>query len=138
MTKVAQLVLSEDAKSDLRELLINPDTKAIGVEGFGQCKALEANPYQGDKLRYKANRKPLAEADCRKLKFDDPDRPASEGTRYRVLYRLEPNEGAPDEVYVMAVAPKQKAYGEGTARAAARLRELAGARAQVRRARRTR
>lgn len=66
------------------------------------------------------------------MKFDDPDRPAQEGKRYRVVYRLEPHEGSPAPVYVAVVALKREAYGEGAARAAARIRELAGERAQAR------
>jgi len=131
---MAELILGEGARQDLRELLSDPETKPIGLEALKQCKALERDPYQGEKLRYKANRKPLAEADCRKLKCDDPERPPGAGKRYRVVYRLEPHDGAPAEVYVVAVSVKQEAYGEGTARAAARMRELAGGRARARRA----
>ncbi len=121
--KAAELVLGEEAKQDIHKLLSDPETKPVGLEALKQCMALELNPYQGDKLRYKANRKPLAEADCRKLKLDG----------YRVVYRLEPHEGAPARVYVLVVASKRQAYGEGTARAAARLRELAGKRARAHR-----
>jgi dsRNA-specific ribonuclease len=48
----------------------------------------------------------------------------------RILYRLEPHEGAPADVFVIAVLSKREAYGEGTARAAKRLRELARRRAR--------
>ena len=68
------------------------------------------------------------------LKFDLPTRGEHENPRYRyrIVYRLEPHEGSSHRVFVIAVAPKQIAYGEGTARAARRLRQLAKQRATKR------
>lgn len=132
----AELILSEEAKQDIRDLLAEDETHAVGAAAMRQCKALQLNPYQGEKLRYKANRKPLSEADCRKVKFDEPEHLDDSPKRYRVVYRLEPHEGSADRVYVLIVALKREAYGEGTARAAARLRQLAGELAQRRRPKR--
>jgi hypothetical protein len=129
----ASVELSDEAKADLAEL--HRENRELVREAFRQMKALEEQPYAGEKLREKSNRKPLADADCRKVKFDLPDRASSAEPRYRyrILYRLEPHEGAPDRVYVIAVCPKKDAYGPGTARAAKRLRELAGRRFTERR-----
>ena len=117
MTEV-RLVVSDEAKEDL---------KALGGKNLdlldhvlGVILALGTNPYAREKLRAKSNRKPLAAADCRRVKVDD----------LRILYRLEPREGAPADVFVIAVLSKREAYGRGTARAARRLRELARRRAR--------
>jgi ParE-like toxin of type II ParDE toxin-antitoxin system len=122
---VAAVEVSDEAKADLVELY--KEDPELVREAFRQMQALEEQPYAGEKLREKSNRKPLAEADCRKLKFDRPDRSPRSNPRYRyrIVYRIEPHEGAPHRVYVIAVCPKQDAYGTGTARAAKRLRELA-------------
>jgi hypothetical protein len=121
----AAVEVSDEAKADLAEL--HGEDPELVREAFRQMLGLQVQPYAGEKLREKSNRKPLAEADCRKLKFDTPTRSprADPRYRYRIVYRLEPHEGAPDRVYVIAVCPKKDAYGEGAARAAKRLRELA-------------
>lgn len=124
--------VSDAAKADIAELY--KEDAALAKEALRQIKGLQQEPYSGDKLREKSNRKPLAEADCRKLKFDHPHRSANADPRYRyrIVYRLEPGEGSPEEAYVLIVATKREAYGEGTARAAKRMRELARERAQRR------
>jgi hypothetical protein len=116
--------VSDEAKADIAELY--EEDKALALEALTQIKQLQTDPYAGEKLREKSNRKPLAEADCRKLKFDHPERPANAEPRYRyrIVYRLEPGEGSPEAVYVIIVATKREAYGEGTARAAKRVKEL--------------
>jgi mRNA-degrading endonuclease RelE of RelBE toxin-antitoxin system len=119
----ARVVVSDDARADLRTLYAE-DRELVG-EALRAMKALERNPYAGERLREKSNRRPLAEADCRKLKFDLPGRPPAAGSRYRIVYRVEPNEGSPEEAFVIIVATKQIAYGQGAARAARRLREEA-------------
>ncbi len=130
--KVAEVEVGDAAKEDLRQIF-EEDVELLR-EALRKMRALEEDPYLGDKLRDKSNRKPLAEADCRKLKFDAPARGAHQRPRYRyrIVYRLEPHEGSPHRVFVIAVAPKQRAYGEGAARAAKRLRELAKQRASKR------
>jgi hypothetical protein len=107
------VVVSDHAKADLSALAVE-DTDLLR-QVLRELLALEANPYAGEKLRAKSNRKPLAEADCRKVNVGG----------IRILYRLEPHEGAPAEVFVIAVLSKRQAYGEGAARAARRLREQA-------------
>ena len=118
----ASLVLSDEAHADL--VALAAESLELLDRALEELLALETNPYAGAKLRAKSNRRPLAEADCRKVKLDG----------MRILYRLEPHEGAPADVFVIAVLPKREAYGEGTARAAKRLRELA--RGQARRSQR--
>jgi hypothetical protein len=124
----ARVEVSDDAQADIAELY-KEDT-GLALEALRQIKRLEQQPYAGDKLREKSNRKPLAEADCRKLKFDHPDRPARTAPRYRIVYPLEPGEGSPESAYIIIVAAKREAYGAGTARAARRMRELARERAR--------
>lgn len=114
----ARLVVSDEARSDLAAL--RAEDEQLLRQVLRKLIALRANPYSGDELRSKSNRKPLAAADCRRVKVDG----------FRVLYRLEPHEGAPADVFVIAVLSKREAYGEGTARAAKRLRELARRRAR--------
>ncbi len=121
----AAVEVSDEAQADLAAL--QSEDPELAREAFQQMLSLEHEPHAGEKLREKSNRKPLAEADCRKLKFDTPTRSqrANPRYRYRIVYRIEPLEGAPHQVYVIAVCLKKDAYGEGTARAAKRLRELA-------------
>ena len=114
----ARLVASTEARADLAALA-REDLELLD-QVLTELLALKDNPYARDNLRVKSNRKPLAEADCRKIKLG----------AVRILYRLEPHEGAPDGVFIIAVLPKREAYGEGTARAARRLRDLARRRAR--------
>jgi hypothetical protein len=109
----ARLVVGDEAKADLAALA-REDLALLDVV-LSELLTLRSNPYAGEKLRAKANRMPLAGADCRKINVDG----------IRILYRLEPHEGAPAEVFVIAFLPKRQAYGEGAARAARRLREQA-------------
>jgi len=129
---VAAIEVGDAAKEDLKHLLA--EDKELLREAIRRMRALEADPYLGDRLREKSNRKPLAEADSRKLKFVLPTRREHENPRYRyrIVYCLEPHEGSPRRVFVIAVAPKQIADGEGAARAARRLRQLAKQRATKR------
>ena len=109
----ATVVVGDDARADLAALAAEDIPLLRQV--LRELLALQANPYARDKLRAKGNRMPPAEADCRKVNVEG----------IRIVYRLEPHEGAPAEIFVIAVLPKRQAYGEGTARAARRLREQA-------------
>jgi mRNA-degrading endonuclease RelE of RelBE toxin-antitoxin system len=113
-----RLVVSDEAKEDLRAL--GGRNLDLLDHVLGEILALGDNPYTGEKLRVKSNRKPLAAADCRRVKVDG----------LRILYRLEPHEGAPADVFVIAVLSEREAHGQGTARAAKRLREMARRRAR--------
>lgn len=109
--------------------------RGLAAEALRLAKRLEAEPHHGDRLREKSNLKPLTRADCRKVKFDRADRgnTAAPRYRYRLVYRIEPHEGSPETVVIMAVGVKPQVYREATARAARRLRDEA--RARVRRPR---
>jgi hypothetical protein len=94
--------------------------------------ALRCNPYLGYPLREKSNLRPLAQADCRKIKFDRPERgpEARPCYCYRLVHRIEPHEGSPAEVVVMGIGVKPRVYRDATTRAARRLREAARRRRQ--------
>jgi mRNA-degrading endonuclease RelE of RelBE toxin-antitoxin system len=109
----ATLVVSDEAKSDLAALAA--EDVPLLRRALRELLAVRTDPYRGKKLRAKSNRKPLAAADCRRMKVDG----------LRIAYRLEPHEGAPADVFVIAVLSKREASGEGAARAAKRLREQA-------------
>lgn len=99
-------------------------------EGLRLAKELEASPYLGEPLREKSNLKSLGQADCRKVKFDRPrrGRNAAPRYRYRLVYRIEPHEGSPETVVIMAIGVKARVYRDATTRAAQRMREQARAR----------
>jgi len=133
VTRVARALFTDEAKSDLRAL-VEAD-RELAAEALRLAKQLEADPYRGDELREKSNLKPLAQADCRKVKFDRANRRATAKPRYRyrLVYRIEPHEGSPETVVIMAVGVKPRVYRDATARAARRLRDQA--RERVRRLR---
>jgi hypothetical protein len=122
---LAAVELTDEAKADVTALA-QKDAK-VAREALRIALALKDDPYRGERLRVKANRKRLAEADCRKVKFDHPGRSANAKLRYRyrLVYRIEPHEGSPQTIVVMSIGEKEVAYAKGTARAARRLREEA-------------
>jgi hypothetical protein len=122
---VARAFLTDGAKADARALL--DEDREVARAALRLVKRLEIEPYVGDPLREKSNQRALAQADCRKVKFDRPDRRPSARPRYRyrLMYRIEPHEGSPETIVVMALGIKPRVYREATARAAARLREQA-------------
>ncbi len=111
------------AKQDLHEV----KERRVVREALRLALALREQPYLGDTLREKSNLKPLAAADCRKIKFDRPDRRASAKPRhrYRIVYRIEPHERSPALIVIMAIGVKPTVYRTATARAARRLRDQA-------------
>lgn len=122
---MARALLTEEAKNDIRGLIKLDDQ--VALEGIGISKRLEDEPYLGERLREKSNLKPLAQAECRKVKFDRADRPATAKPRYRyrLLYRIEPHDGSPETAVVMAIGIKPRIYRDAATRAAQRLREHA-------------
>lgn len=129
---MARALFTDEAKEDVRALVA--EDEEVAREGLRIAKQLEQDPYRGEPLREKSNLKPLARADCRKLKFDLPNRrrTARPRYRYRLVYRIEPHEGSPQTIVVMAVGIKPRAYRDATTRAARRLREQAKTRRQKR------
>lgn len=122
---MARAFLTDGAKADAVALL--DEESEVALAALRLAKRLEHEPYLGDPLREKSNLKPLAQADCRKVKFDRDDRRpgAKPRYRYRLVYRIEPHEGSPETIVVMALGVKPRVYRDATARAAARLREQA-------------
>jgi hypothetical protein len=125
---LARTFFSDGAKADVRALVA--EDELVAREGLRIAKQLETDPYRGERLREKSNLKPLAEAEARKVKFDRPGRRATAKPRYRyrLVYRIEPHEGSPETVVVMALGIKPRVYRDATTRAARRLREQAQAR----------
>jgi hypothetical protein len=120
----------DEAKEDLRALIA--EDREVAREGLRIAKELEASPYRGEPLREKSNLKSLGQADCRMVKFDHPTRSrnAEPRYRYRLVYRIEPHEGSPETVVIMAMGVKARVYRDATTRAAKRMREQARSRRQ--------
>src|SRR5207237_401098 len=85
----------------------------LGVE-------LRANPWLGDKLREGYNLRVLAE--CRRIRFDRPDWDGK--PRYRLVYRNEPDDGAPEIVRLVGVGTRESlaAYRAAASRLGTRRR----------------
>jgi hypothetical protein len=125
---LARAFLIDEAEADVR--VVAKEDSLAAREGLRIAKQLEAQRYLGEQLREKSNLKPLAEAEARKVRFDRPDRRATAEPRYRyrLVYRVEPHEGSPETVVIMALGLKPRVYRDATTRAAHRLREQAQAR----------
>lgn len=106
-------VRAEPAVSeDLAELAA--EDRDAAREALRLMLALRDDPWLGDELRERYNLRPLR--DCRRISFD---RPGWEGKpRYRLVYRNEPNDGAPGLVRVWAIGPRDRlvAYARAAAR----------------------
>jgi Txe/YoeB family toxin of Txe-Axe toxin-antitoxin module len=77
---------------------------------------LRDNPWLGEELRERYNLRPLK--DCRRIRFD---REGWQGKpRYRLVYRNEPEDGAPAIVRVWSLGPREGliAYTRAAARIA--------------------
>ena len=115
------------AADQIRALHAEQATRPVAEAALKLALALAGDPYRGERLRAKANLKPLTEAECRKIKFDAASRSAAAKPRYRyrLVYRIEPHEGAPETITVLAVGAKPRVYRDATRAVAARMRELA-------------
>lgn len=124
---MAKALFQPGAAGQVRDLYADPTTRTIAEAAVRLAKELEDDPYRGELLREKANIKPLAQADCRKVRFDLPDRKPTAKPRYRfrLVYRIEPHEGSPETLMVLAVGAKPGVYRDAAREAAARLKELA-------------
>ncbi|MBA2461330.1 MAG: type II toxin-antitoxin system RelE/ParE family toxin [Actinobacteria bacterium] len=76
--------------------------------------ALRDDPWLGEELRERYNLRPLK--DCRRIRFDRDDWQGK--PRYRLVYRNEPEDGAPGVVRVWSLGPRQGliAYSRAAAR----------------------
>ena len=86
----------------------------VAREALRLVLALRANPWLGDDPRERYDLLPLR--DCRRLRFDRPDWPGK--PRFRIVYRNEPHDGAPEVVRVWAIGPRDEltAYARAAAR----------------------
>jgi hypothetical protein len=110
-----------EVDEDVAEL-IKEDRDAARV-GLSLMLRLRDDPWLRDALRERYSLRSLA--DCRRIPFDREDWPGK--PCYRIVYRNEPEDGAPGLVRVWSLGPREDltAY----ARAAARIaRERAGRR----------
>lgn len=98
-----RVVVTPAAEEDIRGL----PSRGLKREALKLILALRDDPYLGEELRSRPNIKVLVR--CRKLRFDDSSqgRGGERRPRYRIVYRNEP-EGAPAEIVVLAVAPREK------------------------------
>lgn len=97
-----RVVVTPAAEEDIRNL----PTPGLRRAAIKLVLALRDDPYLGEELRSRPNIKILDR--CRKLRFDDSSRGGrgERRPRYRIVYRNEP-EGAPAEIVVLAVAPRE-------------------------------
>lgn len=107
------------ARSDLQGLAA--EDVEIVKEALRLLVALERDPYVGDVLRPRHRFELLR--GCRRIRFDRRDWAGK--PRYRLVYRNEPSDGAPNVVAVLAVAARTRllAYARAQTRLAERLRE---------------
>lgn len=97
---------------DLRELAA-VDEALVDV-AIRLMLTLRDDPWAGEDLRERYNLGAIK--DCRKLRFDLPDRKGK--PRFRLVYRNEPLDGAPGLVRVWSIGPRDNliAYGRAAAR----------------------
>ena len=67
-SRLVSFEFTANALENIKALAADPDTRPVAVAALRLAKQLGENPYLGEPLREKANLKPLAAADCRKLK----------------------------------------------------------------------
>lgn len=89
-----------EVSNDLRELG-NVDERLVDA-AISLLGELRDDPWLGDDLWERYNMRAIK--DCRKLRFDVPDRPGK--PRYRIVYRNEPLDGAPGLVRIWAIGPR--------------------------------
>ena len=95
-------VAAEPAVSDdLRELAA-VDEELVDV-AIRLMLALRDDPWAGEDLRERYNLRAIK--DCRKLRFDLPNWKGK--PRYRLVYRNEPEDGAPEIVRLLAVGTRE-------------------------------
>jgi len=99
---------------DLAELVA--DDREVARAAITLMLALRENPWLGERLRRRANLRRIE--DCRRIRFD---REGWDGKpRYRLVYRNEPEDGAPAVARIWAVGPRARlaAYARAAARMA--------------------
>jgi len=99
-----------DVSIDLREL----DDDKLQLVALTRMLALREDAYLGTELRERYNMRGLER--CRSIKFDLEDWKGK--PRYRLVYENQPSDGAPNEVRVHAVGPREdlRAYAAALTR----------------------
>jgi hypothetical protein len=109
-----RVVAEPEVGDDLRELAA-VDEELVRA-ALALMLELRADPWLGESLFERYNLRPLE--GCRKIRFDVPGWQSK--PRYRLVYRNEPDDGAPGLVRVWSVGARAKlvAYTRGAARLA--------------------
>lgn len=115
-----QVLVLPSARSDFVELA-ESDREAARV-ALRLAVELGENPWRGDEMRSRRGLEELAS--CRRIPFDRDD--WEDKPRFRLVYRNEPSDGAPNIVAILAVAERRNlgAYRRAKPRVVERLREL--------------
>jgi ParE-like toxin of type II ParDE toxin-antitoxin system len=114
-----EVIVTDEAKQDFRDLATEDHDAAR--EAVRLALELKEDPYIGAELRDRAGVGNLS--DCRSIHFDRPNWGGKH--RFRLVYRNEPNDGAPAIVAVLAIGDREKlgAYRDAARRLVARARE---------------
>lgn len=109
-----QVAAEPEVSDDLPELAAVDEV--LVDEALRLMLRLRDDPWLGESLHERYNLRPLS--DCRKLRFDAPG--WKRKPRYRLVYRNEPEDGAPGRVRVWSVGARANlvAYTRGVARIA--------------------
>lgn len=119
-----EVIVTDEAKRDFQDLAVKD--REAAREAVRLALELREDPYVGDELRDRAAVGNLS--GCRSIHFD---RPGWKGKhRFRLVYRNEPNDGAPAIIAVLAIGDREKlsAYRDAAKRLARRVREQAAGR----------
>lgn len=116
-----EVLVTDEAKQDFRDLAEKDEEAAR--EAVRQAMALKKDPWIGDELRDRSGVGNLT--NCRSIHFDRPDWEGKH--RFRLVYRNEPNEGAPAIVAILAIGDRERlaAYRDAAKRLVKRMREQA-------------
>lgn len=116
-----------EAMADLRAL----PSKQLQRVALQWCERIRRDPKLGKRLEW---RRGQDLRQCSKIYFDEDDRPleldfiprkrSEEGARYRIVYRLLPDEDRPEIAQVFGIGPKYGPEGGVYAVAAERFRVL--------------
>ena len=96
MTNGGELPLRAVTREDLQADFDALPTDELQHEAAKMMLRLKRRPYLGQRLGHDTRVGDLS--DCRKVYFDE--------ARYRVVYRLLPDEQAPSKVEILAVGPR--------------------------------
>ncbi len=115
-----RVLVLPSARSDFVELA-EADREAARV-ALRLAVELGENPWRGDEMRSRRGLEELA--GCRRIPFDRDD--WEDKPRFRLVYRNEPSDGAPNIVAIVAAGERRNlgAYRRAKPRVVERLREF--------------